>query len=743
MTAAIDPWARSAPPATATFRANSAAWFRRDPGAELERIALHGVRDGVCTCPRGAECASAGKHPAAAGWRDADALTDKETRSHVARGGNVGARMGGALRLVALDIDGPAGRGTLATAERKLGALPRTLSQRSGRADGGEHRLFRVPAELDVERIANRTNALGPGLDVRAHGAQIVIAPSVHASGGVYAWSDKAPIAEITRAWFDALIATAAPPATPAPSSSARTSTAGDTYTRAVAYLAKLEPSVTGQGGHAALFRAAQVVVNRFEFDDAIALALLRSEFNPRCRPPWSERELEHKVKQARKNGKMETGIGDRDVKPANVTGAPVDEEREAIREEPASPAPVGFVALSFDELCAPVPEINYLVKGLDLSPGRPAKIVGVGGGGKTLAALSMELSVIVGRRVWGDGHGAGFWCRQGPAAHFDYEMGKNPSLRRARRLAIGMGVSWAQDVVPGLRLYPMPRLYMNTEGVADHFKRAVDGCAIAVIDSLRRALPGEDENDSGITRYMDVLTRVSEDTQCSFLILHHATTKRTFGGDGGDPRGAGRGSSALFDACGSELLLSGKRGEPMLVQHTRTFEGSTPAEDFYLAIEDVEIEGQPKAGLRVVYRTVEQVETSAAQPAEIDHELVRIVAAVRREGPVGVAGADAAASLASMKAQRGRAAVRVALSRGLLVNVAKLKSGEPDEKHPRYVAPAERDECREQTSAPTRPASLVPLKGGTGTSDADSRPGTCGTNGTNGTSTDLVEVAP
>jgi hypothetical protein len=38
--------------------------------------------------------------------------------------------------------------------------------------------------------------------------------------------------------------------------------------------------------------------------------------------------------------------------------------------------------------------------------------------------------------------------------------------------------------------------------------KRIADGMVLVAIDSLRRALPGVDENDSAITEYIDVLTR-------------------------------------------------------------------------------------------------------------------------------------------------------------------------------------------------------------------------------------------
>jgi hypothetical protein len=37
--------------------------------------------------------------------------------------------------------------------------------------------------------------------------------------------------------------------------------------------------------------------------DDATAFDLLANNYSPRCEPPWSERELHHKVRQAREKG--------------------------------------------------------------------------------------------------------------------------------------------------------------------------------------------------------------------------------------------------------------------------------------------------------------------------------------------------------------------------------------------------------------------------------------------------------
>lgn len=67
---------------------------------------------------------------------------------------------------------------------------------------------------------------------------------------------------------------------------------------RARAYLAALPPAIAGQSGHGQTFAAACALVHGFALDAETALALLR-EYNAQCLPPWSERELAHKIASA------------------------------------------------------------------------------------------------------------------------------------------------------------------------------------------------------------------------------------------------------------------------------------------------------------------------------------------------------------------------------------------------------------------------------------------------------------
>ena len=69
-------------------------------------------------------------------------------------------------------------------------------------------------------------------------------------------------------------------------------------FNAARAYLAKLPPAISGSGGHAATFRAACCLA-RFGLADGGAMTLLRQWNGTHCRPPWTEKELMHKLKDA------------------------------------------------------------------------------------------------------------------------------------------------------------------------------------------------------------------------------------------------------------------------------------------------------------------------------------------------------------------------------------------------------------------------------------------------------------
>jgi hypothetical protein len=83
--------------------------------------------------------------------------------------------------------------------------------------------------------------------------------------------------------------------------------TTGKVIDRARQYVAAIPPAISGQHGDVHTFRVCCRVVRGFALDDDEALAVLR-DWNSRCEPPWSDRELTDKLSRARRYGREPVG---------------------------------------------------------------------------------------------------------------------------------------------------------------------------------------------------------------------------------------------------------------------------------------------------------------------------------------------------------------------------------------------------------------------------------------------------
>lgn len=119
---------------------------------------------------------------------------------------NVGIPTGERSGFWVLDVDGAAGRQSLAHLEKQNGPLPQTRVFRTG--SGGLHYLWtHAPGVRNAVRFV-------PGLDVRADGGYIVAPPSIHESGNAYAVEVDAPVVPAP-AWLLAKVKDRKLPANP------------------------------------------------------------------------------------------------------------------------------------------------------------------------------------------------------------------------------------------------------------------------------------------------------------------------------------------------------------------------------------------------------------------------------------------------------------------------------------------------------------------------------------------------
>ena len=270
------------------------------------------VNQAICSCAKGMECKAPGKHPRMKGWKSGKGQDEEAWRRWP--DSNVGLAMGGKQRIVAIDVDGARGREELTKLEKENEALPRTLTQRTGR-EGGEQRIYYVPEEYDLDRIRSTVGVLGAGLDVRATGALIVVSPSIHKSKRRYEWIERSAVSDIPKWLYDKL-ATAPPGLSPDAPMWRPGQAAGVPMNRyrpleqslpaleeriawAARRLTQTPPAIEGQNGSAATLKAAIMLVRGYCLPPEDALKLMMNDYNTRCIPPWSESELIHKIDSA------------------------------------------------------------------------------------------------------------------------------------------------------------------------------------------------------------------------------------------------------------------------------------------------------------------------------------------------------------------------------------------------------------------------------------------------------------
>jgi len=76
---------------------------------------------------------------------------------------------------------------------------------------------------------------------------------------------------------------------------------------RARAYVAKMPPAISGSGGHTTTYEVAQVLARGFALPREQSWPIL-CEYNARCQPPWSEKELLHKIETAERDSRLPSG---------------------------------------------------------------------------------------------------------------------------------------------------------------------------------------------------------------------------------------------------------------------------------------------------------------------------------------------------------------------------------------------------------------------------------------------------
>jgi Bifunctional DNA primase/polymerase, N-terminal len=203
-------------------------------------------------------------------------------------GAGTGLLLGPRGLVIDVECDGPEGEESF----RRLldGRIITTCGWMSAR---GKHRLYRYDPELEVLGRSIVKSDDFPDLEIRIGlgGKQIqsVVPPTMGRKWNEFWWVDSLPKEVISKLRED-----------PKPEhNGVVVPDSIRALKRAEHYLAACPPAISGQRGHNTTFKVTCHVGPGFGLEPEVCYQLLSLFYNPRCLPPWSEKELRHKVEDA------------------------------------------------------------------------------------------------------------------------------------------------------------------------------------------------------------------------------------------------------------------------------------------------------------------------------------------------------------------------------------------------------------------------------------------------------------
>jgi putative DNA primase/helicase len=275
-------------------------------------IARNYCRRGWCVIP----IPTRSKVPPMDGWQQLRLAERELPENFNGDPQNIGVHLGEPSGwLIDIDLDHPL---AVELAPQFLPATP----LRFGRASKPDsHWEYRVTSSAETKKHTLRNRKMI--VELRSTGAQTVFPGSTHECGEAIEWIDAAAEpAEIDPETLHKAVAKLAeevrrrlgetkPPATPR----LKRNTVRDTFDLPMAkrldrwqkYAEKMPDAISGSGGHSATLQAACECV-RFGLDGAAMREAMEWWNATKCQPPWTEKELAHKIDSAEEKAGHERG---------------------------------------------------------------------------------------------------------------------------------------------------------------------------------------------------------------------------------------------------------------------------------------------------------------------------------------------------------------------------------------------------------------------------------------------------
>jgi len=210
--------------------------------------------------------------------------------------------------------------------------LPPTPAVFGRKSKPNSHYLYRVNDPQPTRRF--QTPDGKAAIEFRSKGSQTIVPPSIHPSGERIEWQDGSdnvpePATVDSEELYDAVkrIAKAAGCIVGEPIDNQTIYMPSPALTpaeRCKAFLSKCPDAISGSAGHNATFLAA-CECYRFGLSDADAAGIMQWFNSTKCRPQWSEKEIAHKLANAKALVTAEGKIGFRLTESARAAGITFD----------------------------------------------------------------------------------------------------------------------------------------------------------------------------------------------------------------------------------------------------------------------------------------------------------------------------------------------------------------------------------------------------------------------------------
>lgn len=273
-----------------------------------------------------------------------------------------------------------------------------------------------------------------------------------------------------------------------------------DQERRCMAYLRKCPESIEGQDGSGAMLRAAGECA-RFDLDDAASWRVMQWFNREKCSPPWSDKEIAHKLEDAREKVEREGAVGIH------------------LRTPPAAPTSTSTL-LDAADLCAANLELHEpVIHGL-LRRGEVGNLISAPKMQKSYALLDLAISLVTGE-TW-----LGFQCLKGRVLLLDFELHAPTLTHRLKAILRARGLE--SELLRGrLTLECFRGKRMDVNHLADYVAMIQPGTYdLVIVDPLYKIFPTDlDENsNSAMAGVYSQLQAYTESLNAAMVVCHHAS---------------------------------------------------------------------------------------------------------------------------------------------------------------------------------------------------------------------------